>query len=90
VHSFIVFIAILVLLIVILLKNLLYDLVFRVILKKLSKNTAASRGEKVLNNFYNGLEDDQLTREYDKTVSEIKLVKERISDAKLTKEDDLI
>lgn len=44
----------------------------------------------MLNNFYNGLEDDQLTWEYDKTVSEIKLLKEWISDCKLTKEDDLV
>ena len=44
----------------------------------------------MLNNYYNGLEDDQLTREYDKTVSEIKLLKERIADCKLTNEDDMV
>lgn len=88
VHSFIIFVAIIVLIVIILFKNLIYDFIIKFVLKKLNPNLGHTQTELVLRNYYCGLDQDNFTKEYDKTVAEIRLVKQRILEYKATKEEE--
>lgn len=57
-------------------------------LKKLNPNLGHTQTELVLNNYYCGLDQDHFTKEYDKTVAEIRLVKQWILEYKATKDEE--